>query len=237
MSSPALGARRARKLLTTNQEALLTRYTEAVIEASDLLHLTSEKDKPFFRARHVNDAVALAQRLPAALLPHQPLQVLDVGTGNGVPGLVLAILFPEWHVDLMDSSNKKCLFLDAFIKNNAIKNVSVLCDRAEFLAHKTQREAYDLVFSRALGKLPSALELTIPFLKVDHHLIVSHGTTWQEELRRSDKALELLQTQLQQTIPYTLETYGQFMILIFKKLAPTLERYPRNVGIPTKRPL
>jgi len=57
--------------------------------------------------------------------------VLDLGSGNGIPGLIFAILRPQWHIVLLDSNNKKALFLDSFCKINEIKNVSILCDRAE----------------------------------------------------------------------------------------------------------
>jgi len=223
--------------INPHQEELLTRYTEAVMQASDLLHLTSEKDRPFFRARHVNDAVTMVQHIPIALIPHTPLKALDVGTGNGVPGIILSILFPEWQLDLLDSSNKKCLFIDSFIKKNAIHNTHVICDRAEFLARQSPRESYALVFSRALGKLPTALELTLPFLKMGGYLIVSHGTTWEQELKRSQNGLSLLGGTFEQMIPYQVTDQGQFFILLFKKTSPTPDRYPRNVGIPVKRPL
>jgi len=237
MNYPELAAKPALKSLTTNQERLLTLYTEAVVKANDLLHLTSERDKPFFRQRHVDDAIALLQHLPEAITATSSAKVLDVGTGNGIPGLILAILCPQWQVDLLDSSNKKCLFLDTFINNNAINNARVYCTRAEELARTGHRESYNFVFCRALEKLPTALELTIPFAKVGGLVIVSHGTSWNEEHQRSQNALKLLESELETSIPYSIEGKTDLVTLLIRKKAPTLPRYPRNVGIPTKRPL
>jgi 16S rRNA (guanine527-N7)-methyltransferase len=234
MNWPNSGAKQAPKFLTTNQEQLLTRYAEAVVNAP--INLTSETDKAIFRQRHIGDAVALNDALMAELETSSILKILDVGSGNGIPGLVLAVLHPEWHLTLLDSSNKKCLFIDAFIKNNAIQNVAIQCLRAEEFAHTEAREAFDLVVCRALEKLPTAIELTLPFVKKSGYLIVSHGTSWQEELKRSDHGLKLLGGTYKKTIPYQVEE-KTFYLLVFEKTDSTPERYPRNVGIPTKRPL
>ena len=218
----------------TNPDTLLDRYAEAVVNAP--LNLTSETDKAIFRQRHIGDALALSQLMEVEIAEQPTKKVLDVGSGNGIPGLVLAILHPEWDVVLLDSSNKKCLFLDTFIKNNAVNNAAVTCIRAEEFAHSEARETYDLVICRALEKLPTAIELTLPFLKKSGILIVSHGTSWKEELKRSENGLKLLGGTFKKAVPYTVEG-TTFYMLVFEKTETTPSRYPRNVGIPTKRPL
>jgi 16S rRNA (guanine527-N7)-methyltransferase len=236
MNWPGLGMKAAPKFLTTNpqQDHLLDLYAQAVVSAP--INLTSETDKAIFRQRHVADAMALSGQIKAEALETPVSKVLDVGSGNGIPGLVLAILHPEWQLTLLDSSNKKCLFLDTFIKNNALQNVVVQCIRAEELAHTDQRETYDLVICRALEKLPTAIELTLPFLKQAGALIVSHGTSWQEELQRSENGLKILGGTFKKATPYSVNN-TTFYMLLFEKTGLTPERYPRNVGIPTKRPL
>jgi 16S rRNA (guanine527-N7)-methyltransferase len=224
--------------LTTELPPLLDHYVKAVLDAPRELHLTSENDRPLFQQRHVADAQALLHTYTQAYPPPSPAKVLDVGTGNGVPGMVLAILRPDWQVDLVDSNAKKSGFLDTFSKSHAMPNVQVFWDRAEKLGHMAQRESYDLVFCRALSKLPTALELTLPFLKVGGQLIVSHGTSWPEELKRSETALTKLQAEFIKTVHYAVPNIeGDFVALIFTKKVPTPKQYPRNVGIPDKRPL
>lgn len=223
--------------MTTDPRHLLDQYTDAVLHAPDALHLTSEKDRAFFRERHVEDAVQLDRHLTeAGIWNAAPQRLIDVGTGNGIPGIVLGILHPTWTLHLLDSNTRKCGFLDVFVKSHAMRHVHIVCDRAEILGHKAQRETYDMAISRALGKLPTALELALPFIKTGGTLIVSHGTTWEKELARSAKALDLLLTEFVKPISYTLGK-NHFTAMIFKKKAPTPERYPRAVGIPEKRPL
>src|SRR5882672_10265519 len=137
---------------------LLEKYVQAVLAAPESLHLTATREPAEFWRRHVLDALKLVDLFPPS--DHKkPYKVLDVGSGNGIPGIPAAIAVPAWDVDLLDSNNKKCGFLDMFCNFNAIKNVHTVAGRAEVLGHKTMREAYDIVFARALGKLPTALEL------------------------------------------------------------------------------
>lgn len=213
---------------------ILNRYAEAVVSAP--INLTSEANRATFRSRHIADAIALDEKIGAEIaLPAMP-NVLDVGSGNGIPGIVLAVRHPEWHVSLLDSINKKCLFLESFCKSSAINNATVKCTRAEVLAHTDERETYDLVVCRALEKLPTGLELTLPFVKVGSFLIVSHGTSWAEELEKCNNALQKLGGCFKRAVPYAAESLI-FHMLVFEKIAATPPIYPRNPGIPTKRPL
>lgn len=219
------------------QSALLETYAAAVLQAPGTLNLTAAKDANEFCARHINDTLHLLATLPLNNFL-EPLSVLDVGSGNGIPGIVIAISQPQWQVSLLDSNNKKCGFLDTFCKTNVIKNVRVLCGRAENLAHEEGlRETFDLVFARALSKLPVALELCIPFLKLGGLVIVPHGTSYPYELKASQKALDELGARLENTIPYFQNSASHFTALLFKKDRHTPERYPRRPGAPEKHPL
>ena len=147
----------------TASKELLEKYVQAVMSAPHSLALTAARDPREFWQRHVLDALKLIELFPPAM--HQKvLRVLDVGSGNGIPGLPAAVAVPTWTVDLLDSNAKKCGFIDMFCKFNAIQNVHVIVGRAETLAHTERRESYDLVFARALGKLPIALELAAAFV-------------------------------------------------------------------------
>jgi 16S rRNA (guanine527-N7)-methyltransferase len=215
---------------------LLEKYVQAVMSAPHSLALTAARDPREFWQRHVLDALKLIELFPPSM--HQKvLRVLDVGSGNGVPGLPAAIAVPSWDVDLLDSNAKKCGFIDRFCKFNAVTNVHVIVDRAEALAHTDRRESYDLVFARALGKLPIALELAAAFVAVGGMLIVPHGTTWQKEFERSGKAIKALGLSLKDKLSYNLAPGIKFAALWFEKIHPTPEKYPRAIGIPAKRPL
>jgi len=215
---------------------LLEKYVQAVMSAPHSLALTAARDPREFWQRHVLDALKLLEFFPPSL--HQKaLHVLDVGSGNGIPGVPASIAVPSWIVELLDSNAKKCGFIDMFCKFNAIKNVHVACGRAEVLAHSDRRESYDLVFARALGKLPVALELAGAFVTVGGTLVVPHGTSWQSELKKSQKAVKVLGLKLTDKIHYDLGLGMQFTALLFGKIQSTPDKYPRAVGMPAKRPL
>ena len=219
------------------QKELLQKYVNAVMAAPKSLSLTATEDPAEFWERHVLDALKILSLLPKPL--HEtPLKVIDVGSGNGIPGIPVAIALPRWDVFLLDSCNKKSGFLDMFCKFNEIKNVHILPGRAEDLARQGNfREHFDLAFARALGKLPTALELTVPFLKRDGLLIIPHGSSYKTEIARSEKAMKELGVILKETIPYKLNKDINFTALVFSKQHETSDRYPRKSGMPTKRPL
>jgi len=221
--------------LSLQQETLLKRYAEAVVSAPAHLHLTSDRDLKQFWSRHVEDAIQLHAQIPSPYLKPS-CRVLDVGSGNGVPGIPLAIMEPFWNLDLLDSDNKKCGFIDMFCKKYAMSNVHVIAGRAEIFAKGALRECYDVVFSRAVGKLPVALELASAFVNMGGLLIVPHGTSWKTELHHSLAAIDILGIKLIRESPYELDNI-RYMALLFEKIAETPKLYPRSVGIPEKRPL
>ncbi len=220
--------------MNEQQENLLRRYVDAVLKAPAHLHLTADRDPTVFWARHVQDAVHLLGAIPPSQ-PKKTIRVVDVGSGNGVPGIPMAILQPDWEVTLLDSDNKKCGFLDMFLNLYAIKNARVVCDRAEKYAH-LEKEMYDLVTARALGKLSVALELGAAFLKPGGLLIVPHGTSWELELKKTMKASDFLGLTFLEAKPYALD-HLSFVFLIYKKVKDTPGGYPRSIGTPAKRPL
>ena len=220
-----------------NPSQLLDRYVGVVMAASATQSLTGARDAEEFRERHVVDAQKLLEII-SEKKSAATTQVLDIGSGNGIPGIVFAILQPDWRISLLDSNNKKALFLESFCNSNDIKNVSVLCDRAETLAHKKElRSTFDIVVARALSKLPVAIEVAAPFLKLNGFLIVPHGTSHQEELDRSEKAMKAVGVVLKEKRAYKLDSGQEFTALIFQKETDTPDIYPRRVGVPDKRPL
>lgn len=221
--------------LTAHQQYLLKKYSEAVEKSPPRLGLTAANERLRFWDRHVLDALAMIQSLPKEWKTAN-LKVIDVGTGNGVPGLPIAIVLPDWRVNMLDSDNKKVGFLDTFCIFSEINNVSFSTERAEKLAHnETERESYDLVFARALGKLPTTLELGSPFAKVGGKIIVSHGTSWRQALISAEHSIKSLNIKFNKTNIYSSDKKGVF--LVFNKEDHTPPKYPRRIGVPERRPL
>lgn len=161
-------------------------YAEAVEKSPPHLHLTSEQDRSRFMERHVLDTLELLGEI--GLEESSSSRLLDVGTGNGIPGLVIALARPSWHLILLDSDAKKIGFLESFCISHAIKNVLPMWGRAETAAHGKYRDAFDRVLARALAKLPTTIELSGGFVKPGGQLIVSHGTTGSDQAHFAQKA-------------------------------------------------
>ena len=98
------------------------------------------------------------------------------------------------------------------------------------------RQNYDIVFSRALSKLRTALELTGCFAKLGGLLIVPHGTSWESELKEASLAMEILGLKLLNNFIYDLDNV-KFCALIFLKVGETPAVYPRPIGVPSRKPL
>jgi 16S rRNA (guanine527-N7)-methyltransferase len=222
-------------MMTPQQETLLKRYADAVIHSPPHLHLTADRDLKQFWVRHVLDALTLLGFVPQEY-KKLGVRILDVGSGNGIPGIPIAIATPEWSIELLDSDNKKCGFLDVFCKSYAIKNVKIIAGRAEALAQGAFRERYEVVFARALGKLRVTIELAGAFVAVGGMLIVPHGTSWESELSESLNAISAMGLTFLQKVSYPLENVI-FHALLFKKSNAAPEIYPRPIGVPDKKPL
>jgi 16S rRNA (guanine527-N7)-methyltransferase len=224
-------------MLPGQQKQLLEKFVNAVLAAPRFLSLTATDDPAEFWDRHILDALRVVSLLPKTQ-QESALNVIDVGSGNGVPGIPAAIACPHWHVTLLDSNNKKCGFLDTFCKFNEIKNVTVLAGRAEeFGRDPDYREMFDLSFARALAKLPVALELATPFIRKGGSLCIPHGQSYDSEMFHVKKTMKELGVISQTPIPYSLSRNDKLKALIFEKVSGTPEKYPRKVGIPHKRPL
>lgn len=221
--------------MTKDQEELLRKYVMAVVNAPHALHLTSDLDPVVFWKRHVMDAVSLLDSIPPHFIK-KTMKAIDIGSGNGIPGIPMAILRPDWNVDLLDSDSKKCGFIDMICNILILKNTRVINHRAENVDSVGARNSYDIVTTRALGKLAVALELGAAFVKIGGVQIVPHGTSWKAESEMTMKAANLVGMTFETAIPYDLGS-GEFSYLIYRKTAETPAVYPRSVGIPSKRPL
>ena len=142
---------------------LLGVWLSSLEEANQRMNLTRITGPEAAWHRHVLDSLSLLPILHSI----EPGSLLDVGSGGGAPGIPLAITLPNMRVGLVDSVGKKARFLEEVVKRLGLSSVQVFNDRAEQLAAlgSPQRESWDVVCARAVGRLPVLLELTIPFLR------------------------------------------------------------------------
>ncbi len=161
---------------------------------------------------------------------------LDVGTGGGVPGVFLAIEFNVNGV-LIDSICKKIDYISNLCRDLKIANVEFICTRAEELKGIGEyREKFDCATSRAVSKIATVLELTAPYVKLGGKVLIYKGPGYNEELGQSVNAMKELGVKLKEVRNYTIKGKDRYL-LVFEKIAPTPEKYPRRIGIPEKRPI
>ncbi|KAG1671075.1 hypothetical protein FOA52_000747 [Chlamydomonas sp. UWO 241] len=167
------------------------------------------------------------------------LRVIDVGTGAGLPGMVLAIARPQWKVTLLDSLRKRCDFLEAAVEKAGLSNVSVVWSRAEDGGQSAQhRGKYDLAVARAVAETRVLAELCLPFVRVGGLWVAPKGPAPDVEVAAASRALSQLGATLLATeLVDSFSADGQRTCIIASKDAPTLAKYPRRAGMPNKEPL
>ena len=160
-----------------------------------------------------------------------PTRLLDLGSGGGVPGLVLSSLWPEAHVVLLDASQRRVAFLDDAVTELGWRGrVEVVRARAEEAARgPTLRGGFDLVVARGFGPPPVTAECGAPFLRVGGRLIVSEPPAGSSRWPADGLALVGLTTERTWDEPFS------YRSLVLSHACP--DRFPRRVGVPAKRPL
>jgi len=175
-------------------------------------------------------------------------RLIDVGSGAGFPGLVLAIALPEWEVTSIEATGKKARFQEEVIAELGLPNARVIHERAERVARDpAHRERYDVATARAVAPLATLAEITLPFVRIGGCVIAWKGRGAGDEAAASRAALEKLGGRLQAEVPYSLSGFAErpetaaapssLRLLALRKSKATPIRYPRRPGIPRKRPL
>jgi len=162
--------------------------------------------------------------------------IADIGSGAGFPGLVIAAVWPDTTVYLLESVGKKCEYIEQAAKVAGLKNVEVVCARVEEWA--PPEGAVDLVTARALASLPILLEYAAPLLKVGGGLLAWKGSQVEGELRAglaAAKELGMSAPSWSSVTPYP-EAKNRHLCSS-QKLKTTPASYPRRVGMAKKRPL
>ena len=222
-------------------EQFLT-YYEMLAEWNQKMNLTAITEFEDVMKKHFVDSLSLAKVYGAAessqlepVLMTSPMSVIDVGTGAGFPGLALKIAFPDLKMTLLDSLNKRILFLDAVIEKLSLSGVNTVHGRAEDFAKPGQlRESFDLCVSRAVANLSVLSEYCLPFVK-QGGTFVSYKS---EKIGAAGKAISILGGKLEKQIEFMLPDSDIYRnLVVIKKLKATPKKYPRKAGLPTKEPL
>jgi len=224
--------------LSVSQLAQLDQLGAALREGNRRVNLTRITDPREIETRHFLDSLSAAVPLLDRLRSGEVLQLVDVGSGGGFPGLPLKIAFPRLRVTLVESVNKKAEFLRETVSDLGLLDVEVVALRAEIAGRDpSYRDAYDWATARALGILPVVIELCAPFLAPGGLLVAQRSGDLDGDLVHAAPAFKALH--LWSRTPIYLELPGLWGhgLVVGEKYAPTPEAYPRRPGLPRKRPL
>jgi 16S rRNA (guanine527-N7)-methyltransferase len=208
------------------------RFVALLLDANARLNLTRVVEPTAVARLHLLDSVAalpMMDRFGAA-------RAVDLGTGGGVPGVLLAMARPEMRWLLVDSVRKKADAVARIVAELGLDNVEVATDRAEVLG-RSQRESSDLVTARALAPLPVLVEYALPLLRVGGSLLAWKGPLSGDELRAGAAAARELGGGEPEVVPAGVDALGDHRFVMVPKERPTPDRYPRRPGEPGRRPL
>jgi 16S rRNA (guanine527-N7)-methyltransferase len=225
--------------LTQSQERLLGIYASHLLAENKRAGLTSAgTDREAIYRRHFTESLALLAAIETRSLLSSP--VIDIGSGGGFPGLVIAVVRPETAMTLLEANQKKAAFLESMARELGLANVRVVCARAEDAGRNPgEREGYLLALARAVAPLRVLVEYALPFVRVGGVLAAPKGSSAPRELREAANALAEMGGEIEHTGPRVMppEAERPPPLIIVRKTAPTPDRYPRRAGIPAKRPL
>ena len=223
--------------LTEKQEEQFQNYYRLLLDWNSRVNLTGLTEYSDVMRKHFLDSLCLIQL--SGIDTDNIHKVIDVGTGAGFPGVPLKIVFPDIQLVLLDSLNKRVRFLDALKEELGLKNVTAVHGRAEEYGRKKEyREQFDLCVSRAVANLAVLSEYCIPLVRKGGNFVAYKSEKIQEELRDSQKAIELLGGKIQEKMDFTIpETDIARSLIYIKKIRATPGRYPRKNGVPGKTPL
>lgn len=227
-------------------------FCSTLIAENKVMNLTAIDDPKEIEIKHFIDsleAVSVIDRLWKEMCISPELdateaengfRLVDIGTGAGFPGIPLKIYYKNSSFTLLDSLNKRILFLNKVIDQLNLANIETVSARAEDFAKvgSVSRETYDFCVSRAVADMAVLLEYCLPTLKVGGYCILYKSGDIKDELERAQKAIDILGGELAGTEEFILPENGDGRsLVIIKKIKATPEKYPRRSGKPSKQPL
>lgn len=206
-------------------------FAELLKEHNKMYNLTSICDDEGIYFKHFLDSLAGEEYFGT------DDSVCEIGSGGGFPSVPLKIVRDDLKFTLVESTGKKCNYLNTVVDKLGLKDVKVVNMRAEEGAHdKIYREKFDICCARAVARLNTLTEYCLPYVRVGGKFIAYKGDC-DAEIIEAANAIKILGGEIEDIVRYDLENCGKRTIVIIKKISPTLAKYPRGNGKERKDPL
>lgn len=208
------------------------KYMKEILIWNNKVNVTSITDEKMFIVKHFVDSLTVNRFV------ENKINVIDIGTGAGFPGIPLKIVNNNLKVTLVDSVNKKLNVIRDISGKINLTDLEIIHSRAEDLANnKEYREKYDIATTRAVSNLTTVLEYMLPFVKIGGYAICMKGPNYKEELKEAQTAIEILGGKYESLEKLKLSEDLERNIILIKKVKQTPKKYPRGQGKALKEPI
>lgn len=219
--------------ITKEQTAAFEKYASLLIEWNTKMNLTAITEESEIAVKHFIDSISLLKTVD---IPENS-SIIDIGTGAGFPGIPLKIMRPDIRLTLLDSLNKRLIFLDEVCKALEIKAFLIHSRAEELSRDRKYRESFDYAVSRAVANLPALCEYCIPYVRVGGSFIAMKGPDGKTELEAAAKAVDTLGCTIEKVESFPLPDSISRTIIELKKVSPTPPAYPRKSTKINKNPI
>ena len=212
-----------------------SKYYTLLMEKNRVMNLTSITDPKEVIVKHFIDSLSIAKIMNF----DETINIIDVGTGAGFPGVPIKIAFPKVNVLLLDSLNKRVNFLNETIAQLGLTNIEAMHVRAEEGAHvEGLRQNFDLCVSRAVANLSTLSEYCMGYVKENGYFISYKSGNVTEELESAKNAIATMNGNVKGISGFYLpQTDIERTLIKIKVEGEIPKRYPRKSGIPSREPI
>ena len=219
-------------VLSEEQKEMFYNYMNILLEWNQKINLTTITKPEDIIIKHFIDSLTVLK-----YIKNEKINIIDIGTGAGFPGIPIKIVNDLNNITLLDSLNKRIVFLQNVINELKLKDIVAVHSRAEEYIKLEKREIYDIAVSRAVANMSTLLEYLLPYVKINGICICMKGPNIEEELENSKKALSILGGKIVNIDNFELPDGSKRNIIIVKKIKNTPMKYPRINNKPLKEPI
>lgn len=219
--------------LSEKQLSQFQRYMELLVEWNEKMNLTAITDPEGVTVKHFFDSLLF---LKAVELP-EGASLIDVGTGAGFPGIPLAIARPDIKLTLLDSLNKRLVFLAEVCRELGIQADIRHARAEEGGRQKELREQFDFATARAVAGMNVLSEYCVPFVKPGGAFVAMKGPDGEEEAKQAARAIGVLGGKTEKLAQFALPDGSHRCIVVVRKVRETPDTYPRHGSKISKKPL